>query len=766
MKLCKFIILLLGISHISCSITKYIPEGERVYTGHTLSVQSSEKISNQKLIAGEIRQSIRPQVKKSVFGFNPGLWLWYRHEQEKLNFFTKFFYKRMAIEPIYLSDVNPEKNLQTSEIIVENSGFFESKGSYEIEEQKNKRVRLSYLIQLNKAYTLNHYSYEGGETRLDSFIRFSLKESLLQKSQAYQLGRLVEERERISSKLQEEGFFNFIPSFLIFSMDTTIAGDHLFDLYLRLKDDISPEALQSYKLGEVYVQFIQSLADDGNPFQDTTTINGISIIGSQKLFRPEFLEPLISLKNGEIYKKSNSDRTRQRLFATGNFGFVNLRMNETGLSVADSSEFRNLDTHIQLYTLTRHSLRSELQAISKSNNFMGPLFTGEYRNRNTFRGGEIFSMSLRLGYETQIAGGRQTGLSAFEAGIFTELSIPRIIGPVQWGNKVKYGVPRTKMNLSINILDRVQFYRLQSSVLGFGYTWSSSRYSFHDIKPIALTLTRLIKSSETFREILDNNFFLQRSFEQQFIPGFEYSYTYNELWNKTKTNHTFFTIRTDLAGNLLNSLQKISSPASEGNFIGTEYARYARIDFDMRRYINAGKESRLIARVFTGFGAPIGHSLSLPYIKQYFSGGPNSIRAFRIRSLGPGTYRPEILDAGSFFDQAGDIRMEANVEYRYPMYKNLKGALFVDAGNIWLFNENPSLPGAAISSSWYKELALGVGIGFRIDFDFFVLRLDLATPLRKPWFPEGERWVTDFQPGLKEWRRENLIWNIAIGYPF
>lgn len=766
MKLCKFIILLLGVSHISCSISKYIPEGEMIYTGHTLSVESNEKISNKKQIVGEIRQSIRPDVKNSVFGLNPGLWLWYRHEQDKLNFITKFFYKRMAVAPVYWSDINPEKNLQSAEIIAENSGYFESTGSYQIEELKNKRARLSYLIQLNKAYKLNNYSYEGDATRLDSLIRLSLNESLLQKGQTYHLGRLVEERERISSKLQEEGFFNFTPSLLIFSMDTTIAGDHLFDLYLRLKDDISPDALQSYTLGKVYVQYIQSLADEGNAFPDTTLFNGISIIGSQETFRPELLEPLISLKNGELYKKSNSDKTRQRLFATGNFGFVNLRMKESGLSVTDTSEFRNLDTHIQLYTLTRHSLRSELQAVSKSNNFMGPLFTGEYRNRNAFRGGEVLSMSLRLGYETQIAGGRQTGLSAFEAGIFTELSIPRIIGPVQWGNRVKYGVPRTKMNLSFNILDRVQFYRLQSSVLGFGYTWSSSRYSFHDIKPIALTLTRLVKSSETFREILDNNFFLQRSFEQQFIPGFEYSYTYNELWNKTKTHHTFFIMRTDLAGNLLSGVQKISSAASEGNFLGTEFARYARVDFDVRRYMNTGKESRLITRVFAGFGAPIGHSLSLPYIKQYFSGGPNSIRAFRIRSLGPGTYRPEILDAGSFFDQAGDIRMEANIEYRYPMYKSLKGAFFADAGNIWLFNENPSLPGAAISSTWYKELALGVGIGFRLDFDFFVLRLDMATPLRKPWFPEGERWITEFRPGLREWRRENLIWNIAIGYPF
>jgi outer membrane protein insertion porin family len=175
----------------------------------------------------------------------------------------------------------------------------------------------------------------------------------------------------------------------------------------------------------------------------------------------------------------------------------------------------------------------------------------------------------------------------------------------------------------------------------------------------------------------------------------------------------------------------------------------------------------LITRVFGGYGLPLGSSESLPFVKQYFSGGPRSVRAFRIRSLGPGTYIPEGgFTNASFFDQAGDIRIEGNIEYRFPIVPYLKGAVFADAGNVWLVNENEALPGGKFTSDWAKELGVGAGIGLRIDIQIFVIRFDLATPLRKPWLPENNRWVKEFSPDIRAWRRDNLILNFAIGYPF
>lgn len=165
-------------------------------------------------------------------------------------------------------------------------------------------------------------------------------------------------------------------------------------------------------------------------------------------------------------------------------------------------------------------------------------------------------------------------------------------------------------------------------------------------------------------------------------------------------------------------------------------------------------------------GIPYGNSLSLPYVKQYFSGGPNSVRAFRIRSLGPGTFRPSEFNIGSYFDQSGDIRLEGNLEYRFPIVSIVKGGLFADAGNIWLAKENSALPGGKFSSDWFKELGVGVGFGLRVDIQFFVIRLDLATPIRKPHLPENERWGNSFDFRDKTWRRENLVFNFAIGYPF
>lgn len=755
---CFFVIFL-----ASCGVKKYIPEGKILYAEAEVEFKSNEQKSDRK-VEKELENILRPKPNKTVLGFRPGLRNYYRAKGKKSNFINRFLNKRFGENPVYLKDAAPDRNVKLITKYLESKGYFNSETHFYID-TTTVLGKVNYKVEAETPYILSTYQFEGEPNSLGQLIEKSLTGSLLKPGKNYDLDILVEERERIVRILLEEGYFHFTPDLLIYSMDTAAYADKRFDLYLRINEKAPEEALAPYKISEIYIYPNHSIQATHLGHTDTLVLPSYTLVGSNDNFRPEAFDPYILFEKGDVYKKSLSDKSRQRLFGIGAFGFVNVR-HQTGNNSLDSLGFASIETHIHLSPLTRYSLRSELQAISKSNNFMGPLFTTELKNRNALKGGELLNVGIRLGYETQIAGGRQTGLSAFEGGIYGELVFPRIIGPIQWNDRITFGIPRTKINLSLSVLDRVGFYRLNSAVFGFGYNWSSSRYAFHEIKPVSITYSNLARSSEPFQEILQKNTFLQRSFEQQFIPGFEYSFTFNELWNKNKKNHFFFHFHSDVAGNVLGLIQKGLNASSEGFIFGNEYARYLRFDLDIRYYISIGKDSRLIFRTFSGLGIPMGNSLSLPYIKQYFSGGPNSVRAFRIRSLGPGTYRPDVLDAGSFFDQAGDIRLETNIEYRFPIMGYVKGAVFMDAGNVWLFNDNPALPGASITRSWYRQLALGSGIGFRFDFDFFVVRIDLATPLRKPWLEKGSRWISEFRPGSKEWRRENLVWNLAIGYPF
>lgn len=762
----KYAIPLLILSILSsCGVKKYIPEGEQLLTEVEVSVNTASSVKGINDIETELADIIRPQPNSTILGNRPYLRWYFRANSEKSNFINRFLNKRFGEEPVYLSDLNLERNEEILLNRMENKGFFNTEVSSETDTTRRKKAVVSFEVVSESPYHLKDYEIEGMPDQLSTLTKESMTQSLLQEGMRYELTSLRAERNRISDHLMENGYYYFTGDYLLFSMDTAV-GDRQFNLYLQVKPNVPEDALQPYKITDIFIYPDQTIHSDVPDHRDTVHMENYQVISATQNFKPKRFDNYVLFNQGEYYQKSQSDRTRQRLFTMGAFGFVNIRHRKPPQTPPDTLDYNYLESHIYLSPLSKINLRGELQAISKSNNFMGPVLTGEYRDRNAFKGGEQLQLGLKLGYETQIAGGRHTGLSAFEIGVYGELSFPRIIAPIKWRDNIHYGVPRTKIRLSYSILSRLKNYELRSATFGFGYSWNGSRYAHHEIKPIAITYTQLSNTSDQFEEVLNSNPFLRRSFEQQFIPGAEYIFTFHNKSNRRKKHYQFVQFRTDIAGNLAHLVNSALDTKDEQKIFGNEYAQYLRFDLDLRHYISLGRESRFITRVFGGLGLPQGHSLSLPYIKQYFSGGPNSVRAFRIRSLGPGTYQPQDLDDRSFFDQAGDIRVEANIEYRFPLISFLKGALFADGGNIWLANDNETLPGGQFSSDWVKELAVGAGFGFRLDIDFFVIRLDIATPLRKPWLEEGNRWVDNFSLGKKEWRRENIVYNIAIGYPF
>jgi outer membrane protein assembly factor BamA len=468
------------------------------------------------------------------------------------------------------------------------------------------------------------------------------------------------------------------------------------------------------------------------------------------------LEPFILLKKGDLYNPKKSRLTSNRLSSIGAYRYVNIKFDDISQDSINDS-IRKLDASIYLSPLNKRSLQAELQAFSKSNNFAGPAFSLVYNERNLFGSGVILKATGTIGYEWQIASGKDnTGLSSTQASLQGDLIFPRLLFPIQLVDKFKYAVPKTNISASWDYLNRSQLYNLISYTTSFGYQWNENRYVYHELNPVSITYVNPSNITSEFEQILEDNPYLRSSFEQQFIAGLTYTFTYNELGDKNKRNPIYFTTNFDIAGNLIDLFAKDRDGDGKKTLLGLEYSQYAKADFDFRYYFKTGDSQFLIGRIFAGLGLPYGNSSIMPYSRQYFSGGPYSVRAFRIRSLGPGTYRPS--DASqSYYDQTGNVRLEANVEYRFPLFSYLKGALFADAGNVWLTKENDALPGGKFTSDFINELGIGVGAGIRLDIQNFVIRVDVAAPISTPYLPKGER--LDFNI-------DGTILNFAIGYPF
>ncbi len=561
------------------------------------------------------------------------------------------------------------------------------------------------------------------------------------------------ERQRIDQKLKGIGYYNFNDGFLIFQADTNRYDNRRFDLYLKLKNDVPSKAVKPYRIRTVDVYPNNTIPIDTMD-RDTTFLNDKRYIQEGKFFKPKYLDDYIQIEKGDLYNPSKSKSTSRRLGTIGAYKYVNIEYTEVDSMRNDSVNY--LDADIYLSPLKKRSLRAQIQAVTKSNDFTGPNIGLTFTNRNLFHGGETLNLTAQAGYEVQIAGGDQAGLTSLEFKLGSELIWPRLISPIKFDDDLfEYSIPKTFARLEVDYLDRSQLYGLLTFSGKFGYIWQANKYVTHEIHPLSVNYVNLLSSSPEFDTIREQNPFLDNSFEQEFISGLVYSFTYNGML-KDDSNHLFYLNSTfDTAGNSI-SLFAQDNDVGEGEFLGLAFAQYAKLDADFRYHYKISKNTRIASRLFAGYGLPYGNSDVLPFSKQYFSGGAYSVRAFRIRSLGPGDFTPAEGDDRSFFDQSGNVRLEANVEYRFPMFPYVNGAVFADAGNVWVTGDAGQAEGR-FDSDFLNEFGIGVGFGARVDIQGFVIRLDLAAPMHDPQLAQGERWVYDFG---------SPVLNFAIGYPF
>jgi outer membrane protein insertion porin family len=428
---------------------------------------------------------------------------------------------------------------------------------------------------------------------------------------------------------------------------------------------------------------------------------------------------------------------------------------------------KTLDSYYYLTLLPKKFIRVEVLGKTNSASYTGTEINVNWNNRNLFRGAELLTVSVFGGADFQLSGANN-GKNIYKLGTETSLTWPRFIVPFIHVEGSSEYVPRTKATVRYEYQNRTQLYALNSFKASYGYMWKENIRKEHQLNVFDVTYVSPNHVTEEYLADAEQDESLKKVIEKQLIFGPTYTYTYTNTMQKRKKNTFYFSGEADLAGNITGLVT--GANVKEGNqksIFDVPFSQYAKFRGDFRHYLKLGKESQLASRVILGVGLPYGNSDALPTSKQFVVGGTNSIRAFRARSIGPGSFLNTETTNNYLPDQSGDLKLEFSTEYRAKLFSIVKGAVFVDAGNIWLMNADSAKPGAEISKDFMKEIAVGAGVGLRFDVSFFILRTDLAFPLRKPYLPDGERWVIkDIDFGSGPWRKENLILNIAIGYPF
>ncbi len=764
----------------ACSGTKYVPKGDALYTGASIKVETDSASKKHKSLVKDIASSLtRPKPNRSIFGVKFKLHMYNLAGNPKSEkSFRGWLKNKIGEPPVLLSQVNVDNNVNVIRSSLENTGFFHVAVSGDTT-VKGKKASATYTVTPGERYYIDSVFFEKDSSNLSTNIRTASKNTLLKHGNPFDLETIKAERNRLDVYLKEKGFYYFDPGYLIIQADSTI-GAKKVNLYVKVKPNTTVAARSVFSISDIFIfpTFrINSSTSADTLKKNATFYKGYYVIDRRNQYKPQLFQNTMQFKKGEAYNRTDQNLTLNRLVGLGIFKFVKNRFevdstrlnslfNDSARVLRGLNDSIPLNTYYYLTPLPKNALKLEPTGSTKSNNLTGANITLGWRRRNTFRGGEILMVNANAGFEVQLSG-QLKGYNTYRYGLEGNLSFPKFLIPFYKYNLKGGFVPRTNLLLGYEVLTKQKLYTLNSFKTGYGYVWKGNVFTEYDLKPIAINYIQPIHVSQQYTDSAANNPTLQKAIEKQFILGGNYNFNYNELVGNAIMTGWYFNGNVDLSGNIIGGI--LGADVSKGrpkSIANAQFSQYVKVEADTRFYLKLSKKSVLANRVIIGYGLPWGNSTELPFVKQFFSGGNNSIRAFRSRSLGPGTFK-DTVNTAFLADQSGDIKLEFNTEYRTKLYSIFDGAVFIDAGNVWLKNEDPNRPGSKFSSKFLSQLAIGAGAGLRVDVSILVLRLDIAFPIRKPWLPENERWVFDnIRFGSKTWRQENLIFNLGIGFPF
>ncbi len=760
----------------SCSSTRRLKPGQYLYTGAEVKINpdSTVKIDDQKQVKTTLESKTRPKPNTSILGIKWKLQLYnLAADTVKPKGIGNWLKNKIGQAPVLLSEVKLKYNNDVLKSYLISQGYLQADvvGDTVINGKKGKAI---YTANTGIRYKINSVTFPSDTGVLTHIINENKGKSLLKVGNFYDLDTYKNERIRIDNDLKEQGYFYFNPDYLILQVDSTI-GKNLVNISVAVKTT-SPEAgLKPYTIKNVNIYPNYNLRRDSilrrlKPIE----YNDFNIYDNRNTFKPKLFDRLVFFKKGENYNRKDHNQSLNRMVNIGAFQDVRAEF----LPI-DSFKNNQLDLNIYLTPLKKNSLSFSVTGTSKSNSFVGSEVKVTQTTRNLFRGAEQLDVSVSGGFEVQTSG-QSIGKNSYSFTTEGKLTFPQLLVPFFKFNTTNNFIPRTIISASYQLLNRGGQYSLNAFKTDFGYNFKENIRKEHNFNPISASFvnpsfppSETDPSVSTKESLFAKNPLLRSTLEQQFILGSKYNYTYTNQMEDTRRNTTYLFGGVETGGNLWGLFVK-KDELGKKTLLDVPIAQFIRFEGDLRNYHKVNRNVTWANRLNLGYGYAYGNTTSLPFIRQFFAGGSNDIRAFAARTLGPGTFRVD--PTATFADQGGDIKAMVNSELRFKLVSVLYGAVFVDAGNIWLRKEDlgdPAIPGSGRPGSGFKlsnalsEIAVGTGVGLRVDATIFVVRLDGAFPIRKPYLASGERWVLNqVNFGDKTWRKENFILNIGIGYPF
>ncbi|WP_266366291.1 translocation and assembly module lipoprotein TamL [Tellurirhabdus rosea] len=770
----------------SCTLSGKLPRNEKLFYSSEIRMQTDSTIGKKEASGLEtmLEDMARPKPNKRLLGFPFKVWLYYMvGEPRRENDFRSWFRRRFGEPPVFASAKAISSNALIFAQQLENEGYFRSTargglepGPKEYFEKAVYQVNVQPRYYLDSIITLTTDTTQAVQKALGQ----ANKNSLLREEKPYRFPVIQAEQERISSLLRRQGFYYFQPDYVAFLADTNYATRKM-RLYVALKPDMPEAARLQYYIRNVFIypnytltSNLQTQAvNDTNRRRAVPYGRRILVVDSAGTYNPKLFRDVLSVRPGRRYNSRAQDLTLSRFINLGTFKFVRNRFQP--LTENDTAF---LDAHYYLTPYPKKSARLELAGVTKSNNLAGSQLTLGWRNRNSLNRAELLIINANVGIDWLIGGGTDSvGLANYRYGLETTLSFPRLVSPIRFRYDRRQLLPKTNFTLGYDAIIRRNLYTLNQFRGSISYAWQKNAKIEQTFQPLGATYVRTGNFGPLFFALFTDADTLNYNDEElenllasdQLILNSVYSFNYNSS-PRTAGRHTFrTTFNAEPAGNLIGALARDEDEDGKKTLFGVPISQYVRVDADNRYYFRMSPRLTWANRINVGVGVPYGNSEKMPFVKQFFAGGSTSIRAFRPRGVGPGSYTPRRSNRRVFLqDGGGDIKAEFSTELRPQFNKYLQGAVFLDVGNVWMFKDTLTFgSGSVFGKDWYKQLAVGAGAGIRLDFSYFVFRLDLAFPLNKPFLPEGERWVGDnIRFGNRAWRRENLILNIAVGYPF
>lgn len=745
-----------------CNVAKYLPPGEKLYKGATVKVKKEKGVkASKRSLRKQLNLAVRPKANKFILGQPYKVWWWYViGEPKKQTGLKKWFRDKLGEPPVLSSRVNPTVTAENMTAFLENIGYFHSTVTGDTTNHKYF-TKATYNAEVLQQYTIKSVTWVDDSSNLLRALSSRKRRSVLKPGNPYKLSDIQAERERLDLILKTKGYYYFNPDYILAYADSTI-GNHEVNLFLNIKNTTPENAKHPYTINDIIVFPNYTLL---NPPPDTSkigtaSIDGLLIRDTVHKFKPELFRRAITYRPNSVYDSRQQNTSLNRLINLGTFKFVKNRFEP----LQNNIDSNRLNVYYYLTPAKQKAFQAQIDGFSKENRYVGSQVSINWKNKNTFKGGELFTVKAYGGFEVSFRDSLKKN-NNFRIGGEATLNFPRYVIPFIKLNESNFYPPRTQLLLGYEFFIKQGFYTKNVFRFQYEFGWKESSNKQHILAPVAITYLNASNITDTFfKEAVLNPAILLNVYSEALLGSF-YSYTFNTL-SPFKKNQWYFNGSVDLSGNIA-GLATGAKNFREKTIFNTPFAQYVKFDVDLRYKKVFKRNWQWANRLQVGVGIPYNNSVLLPFSKQYIIGGSNSIRGFPVRTVGPGSYLPTVNDLRFFQVIGGDYKFLVNSELRIPLFGKFNGAIFTDVGNIW--TKDTLLFGVAgqLQKNWFKELAVASGVGIRFDASVILIRLDLGIPIRKPFLPENERWVIDkINFSDKTWRKENLILNIALGYPF